>query len=466
MTDLPDHIDPVCLGDQVFEDALEPVHLIRRSEAVLRAGTLMLGAGTSSLRVRELMRKAAAALGLDGIHTSVTYTHITATVSRRGIFRTQVAEAGRSGIDAHRIQELQRMGNTLGERITATELSSRLDEIEAARPLYPLWLVGLFVGLACTSVTVLGHGGWREVVAVFPASALGFWLSRTLAHHQVNHLASVLATATVSSGLFTAFTAALDAALGDQSPRVAAGFICASIFLVPGFPLVTGGLDLTRLDLAAGIQRICYAVMVLVAITIGVWLVATISGIMPGSVPPLEVPDWVRWSLRLAASLAAVFGWALAFNSPLPAAVAAAGIAVIGNAFRLLLLDRGVPAHIGAFFAGMVIGLACAVAGRWFGLEKIIMTVPTLLVLVPGASALQTMLYFDQANVVLALSYGLSTVLVIVAMIAGLGTARMLTDPEWAFTRPDPPSLLAVVKRQTRKVARRRPRLSRFGRRH
>lgn len=458
MTDLPDHIDPACLGDQVFEDALEPVHLIRRSDVVLRAGTLMLSAGTSSLRVRELMRKAAAALGLDGIHTSVSYTHIMATVSRRGIFRTQIAEAGHSGINAHRIQELQRMSNTLGERITATELDSRLSQIESTKPLYPLWLVTLFVGLACASVTVLGHGGWREVLAVFPASALGFWFSRMLARHQVNHLASVLATATVASGLFTAFTSALDAAMGDQSPRVAAGFICASIFLVPGFPLVTGGLDLTRLDLAAGIQRISYAVMVLVAITIGVWLVATVSGIMPGSVQPPEVSAWTRWLLRILASLVAVFGWALVFNSPLPVAFAAAGIAVIGNAFRLLLLDYGVPAHIGAFFAGMVIGLACAVAGKWFGLEKIIMTVPTLLVLVPGSSALQTMLYFDQADVVLALSYGISTVLVIVAMIAGLGTARMLTDPEWAFTRPDPPSLVAVVKRQTLRVARRRAR--------
>ena len=32
---------------------------------------------------------------------------------------------------------------------------------------------------------------------------------------------------------------------------------------------------------------------------------------------------------------------------------------------------------------------------------------------------------------------GGATVLVVVAMIAGLSVARMVTDPEWAFTRPE-----------------------------
>lgn len=452
MTDDPDTIDPDCFGDQSFEDALEPVHLIRRSSTVLRAGALMLGAGTSSLRVRELMRRSAASLGLDSIHTSITYTTIAATVSRRGIFRTQIAEAERRGIDAHRIQELQQLSNTLGERITATELDSELDRIETIPPLYPVWLLGILVALACSSVTLLGYGGWREVLAVVPSAALAFFLNRFLADREVNHLASVLAAATTASGLFVGFTWMIDSIMGDSSPRMVAGFICASIFLIPGFPLVTAGLDLTRIDLAAGIQRLVYAGMVMLAITIGVWLVATVSGISPGSVPSMDRPDWVVWVIRVIASFFAVFGWAMAFNSPLAAATASAGIAVIGNSLRLLMVDAGIAPHIAAFFACVLIGIGCAVIGKLFGLEKVIMTVPTLLVLVPGSSALQTLLHFDQADVLLALSYGVSTVLVLVGVISGLGTARMLTDPEWAFTRTDPPSIAEVVKAHARRV--------------
>ena len=51
------------------------------------------------------------------------------------------------------------------------------------------------------------------------------------------------------------------------------------------------------------------------------------------------------------------------------------------------------------------------------------------------APALRTLIYFDQADITAAIASGVSTVLVIVAMVAGLSAARMLTDPEWTFTR-------------------------------
>lgn len=448
----PSDIDPDCLGDQAFEDSLEPHHLIRRSDAVLRAGVLMLGAGTSSLRVRELMRRTARALGLDDLQTSISYTTIAATVSRRGIFRTQVAETANPGVNADRIAMLQRLSLSMPERTTATELNAALDRIENTPPLYPRWLLGLLVALACASVTLLANGGWRETIAVLPASALAFWLHRALASHQVNHLASVLVAAATASGLFVAGTAIINAATGSSSDRMAAGFICASIFLIPGFPLVTGGLDLTRIDLEAGIPRVAYAAMVLVAMTIGVWLVASLSGIAPGVVPHLDLPAPGMWTIRVLASFAAVFGWAMMFNSPWRVALASGSIAAIGNVPRLALLDAGVANHVATFIGCVLIGLACAAVGRLVGLEKIIMTVPTLLVSIPGSSALQAMLYVDKADVTLAMSYAVSTVLVVVAMVAGLGAARMLTDPEWAFTRPDAPSLVNVVAQQAKRV--------------
>ena len=84
--------DPECYGDQEFEDSLEPRHLIRRTDAVARAGGMMLGAGTSSLRVRQLMRRSAKALGLGHIASSITFTSLAMTVERRGVFRTKVVE--------------------------------------------------------------------------------------------------------------------------------------------------------------------------------------------------------------------------------------------------------------------------------------------------------------------------------------------------------------------------------------
>ena len=423
------------------EAAAEPLELIRQSELVARAGIDMLGAGTSGLRVRELMRAAASALGLDSFAAQVTFTDIVATVGKGGIYRTQVVEIGGPRVDAHRIALLQELSRDLSQPITADALEARLDAIEQAPRQYPGWLVALLVALACASVTVLSGGWGREVLVVLPAGALGYAARALLARWQGNHLASVLIAATLSCATYVTLAGLITLVVGEPAPRLAAGFICVAIFLIPGFPLVTGGLDVGRVDMGVGIPRIGYALTVLLAIAVGVWIVAVVSGISPDPVPPPDGAPGVLWAAWVAASFFAVFGWAVMFNSPWPVALASGAIGVIGNVPRLLLLESGVAVHIATFAACFLMGLACAAAGRVFDMEKIIMTVPTVLVAIPGSSALRTLLYFDRTDVVLAMENGVSTVIVVVAMVAGLAGARMLTDPEWAFARPDPPEL-------------------------
>lgn len=424
------------------EDALEPRHLIRRSDVVARAGIMMLGSGTSGLRVREVMESVASTVGLRQINAMVTYTDITLTVRRRSTFRTQVEEIAAPGVNAHRIAMLKDFAARLPERATVSEVDRRLDDIEHTPPLYPLWLLVPLVALACASVTVLSNGGLREVAAVLPASALAFWLHRVLTRWQLNHLAVVLTSATVATGLYLGFTRLLDMALVGESGRMAAGLVCAAIFLIPGFPLVTAGLDLARIDLLAGIPRMVYAALVLLSITIGLWIVATLSGASPDPVPGHSgSPDVVIWIGLLTASFFAVFGWAMMFNTPVWTSVASGAIAMVGNVPRLVMIDAGVPLHVATFAGCFVIGLLCAVVARLANMEKIIMTVPTLLVSIPGSAALRTLLYFDHADVLSAVDSAVATVLAVIAMVAGLAGARMLTDPEWAFTRRRPPAV-------------------------
>lgn len=406
------------------------------STLVLRAGVLMLGAGTSGLRVREVMRAVSSAVGIDRLSAQVTSTDIVLTVGRAKDSCTQVGEITAPGVNAHRIALVKDLAETLPVPSEPAEIERRLRLIERRKPLHPQWLLVLLVALACASVTLLSGGGWVETLAVLPASALGFFVLRRLQSWQLNHLAAVWTAAVVSCGSYVGLSQLVTYGSGP-SPRASVGFICAAIFLIPGFPLVTGGLDLGRLDLQVGVPRLAYAAMVLLAIALGVWLVAVLAGVSPDPVPALGGPLWLAWLVRVLASFFAVFGWAMMFNSPLAAAVASGVVAVLGNAVRLMLLDQGASNHTATFVGCLLMGLLCAVAARLWHLEKIIMTVPTLLVSIPGSSALRTMLYFDASDVVRAVENLVATVLVVVAMIAGLSVARMVTDPEWAFTRPE-----------------------------
>jgi hypothetical protein len=74
---------------------LEPVQFIARTDAVMRLGALMLGAGASSARVRDSMERAAHAVGIDTLHTRVGMTDIVVTTSRGQMFRTRVTEIHR-----------------------------------------------------------------------------------------------------------------------------------------------------------------------------------------------------------------------------------------------------------------------------------------------------------------------------------------------------------------------------------
>ena len=420
--------------DVTDEERLEPTDLVRRSRVVLRAGILMLGAGTSGLRVREVMAAVARSVGLQQLDAQVTFTQIVLTVGRRGLFRTHVGET-RPGVNADRIARLHRLSHELRPQETVAEIEHRLDRIENRPRCYPAWLLVVLVAVACASVAVLANGGYREVLAVLPASAIAYRLHRRLTRLQFNQLAVVLTSAALASALYVGFAQLITMVAGSPSPRFAAGFVCASIFLIPGFPMVTAGLDLTRLDLDTGVPRMAYAAMIVLAIGIGVWLVASVTGVSPDPVGPLDGPPAVVWFALVVASFLAVFGWATMFNVPPTTAVASGLVAIAGNVPHQLLLDQGVKPHIATFVACVIMGLACAPVARWFSMTKIIMTVPTLLVVIPGSSALRTLIYFDRTDIDAAIESGVSTVLVVVAMIAGLSGARLLTDPEWTFTR-------------------------------
>lgn len=410
----------------------EPTDLIRRTEIVMRAGLLMLGAGTSSLRVTEVVRAVGRALELDSVSARVSFTDIGLTTSKDGIFRTQVAAIPVPAVNAHRIAMLHRLARELPVPSTPDQVSVALDTIAAHPQLYPRWLRTIFVAIACASVTVLSNGGPREVLAVLPASALGYLTLTRLSRHKVNIIASILTAAFVSAAGYVAIALTTSQVLGP-APRLAAGFMCSAIFLIPGFPLVTSGLEIVRIDLHAGIPRLVYAATVLLAITVGVWLLTRISGVQPAVVPPFGSISALVWAARVAASFGAVLGWALMFNAPPRTALTSAVIAVVANVPRLIALDHGIANHVATFWSCTLIGLLCGFVARSGRLEKIIMTVPTVLVSIPGSSALRSVIYFDRQNVLPAVENLVPTVMVVIAMIAGLSMARMLTDPEWAF---------------------------------
>jgi uncharacterized membrane protein YjjP (DUF1212 family) len=427
------------------EDALEPAHLIRRSDVVLRAGTLMLAAGTGSRRVKETMRAVSDSLDLDRLQAQVSFTEIVLTVARRGIFRTQVAEVAWPGVNADRIARLQALATDLEPHMTVDAVERRLDAVVARGHLYPAWAGPIAAALACCSFAFLNNARWLDLVAVAFAAALGQYVRARLARVQLNQLGIVLVCSVLAGATYLGVTELLLPVAGAAATNHEAGFVSAILFLVPGVPLITATLDLARLDLSAGISRLTYAGLVTLAASLGLWGVAALAGQSTQAAPPLDLATALLWALRAVATFGGVVGFAIVFNSPMRVALGAGAIATVANLLRIALVESSVSPQVAAAAATLVLGVVAWGLGRAAHLPRIILSVPAVVIMIPGAVAYRALVRFNQGDVVGALTEGVAAVLTVIGLAAGLAAARMLTDPLWAFNRPDPPDPRSIL---------------------
>lgn len=411
------------------------LELIRRSGVVLRVGRLSLSAGTGSYRVKASMGRIAHALGIERHHAHVTLTEITTTSHRGRTFRTEVTEVRTVGVNTDRLAELELLAQRVEARapVTVEDVGAEIDRITAKPPLYPVALNALWAAIACAAFAFLNNGGPVEVIGAFLGAFLGQGLRRIMLHRGFNQFGVTMLAGALSSLGYLGFVQALHA-LGVTGPVHEAGYVAAALFLVPGFPLVTGALDLAKLDFSAGVARLTWALMIFVSAAFAVWVVSIAVGLSPDPPVALTLDPALMTTLRLVASFVGVLGFALMFNSPWRMALTAASVAAVPNLLRIeavLLLDW--PPQAAAAIAAFLVGLGAAWVAPRLNIPRITVYVPAVTIMVPGVPAYRAMYYLNNGDVTQALTYGVSAALVVTALAVGLAVARMVTDREWGF---------------------------------
>lgn len=433
--------------DHAWEDALEPRHLINRCDVVLRVGATMLASGTGARRVSETMRQVAQALDLDSIRARISLTDIVLTVERRGITRTQTAQVPSPGVNADQIAALQEFARALPTHVTVAEVQDGLDGILRRPKRWPVWAAPLGAGAACAAFADLNHARPVEIGAVFIAAALGQLVRRALHRRHLNQLALAFLSAVVAAGIFVGLTWVGHRLGMSSAPAQDAGLIASVLFLVPGFPLMTAALDLARLDLDAGIARFTYAALLTFAAGFGVWSVAQFTGPHVTAAAYPDAPTVGAVLLQALASFIGVYGFAVIFNSPPMVALVSGLIASLANPVRLELATLGLATQNAAALGTLLIGLLAWLAGRYLHLPRIILSVPSVVIMIPGMDAFRALVAFNEGQILDALHSALTGTVTVLGMAVGLVAARMLTDAQWSFSTPNPPSYTAWVRR-------------------
>jgi uncharacterized membrane protein YjjB (DUF3815 family) len=127
----------------------------------------------------------------------------------------------------------------------------------------------------------------------------------------------------------------------------------------------------------------------------------------------------------------ATFGFAILFNVPRHALVYDALIGGGAVAIRYILRTQGVSAEVATFLSALFIGMA----GYWvavrFDQPRILFTVPSMIPLVPGIPAYETLFHFSAGDVLAGLNSAVRATLITGAIALGLGVARIVVEREW-----------------------------------
>lgn len=146
----------------------------------------------------------------------------------------------------------------------------------------------------------------------------------------------------------------------------------------------------------------------------------------------LSTEQWILF--RLLASFCGVFGFSIMFNSPVRLAVAAAGIGAAANTLRLELVDlANIPPAAAAFIGALTAGLLASLLKNKVGYPRISVTVPSIVIMVPGLYLYRGFYNLGIMSLSVAASWFASAILIIAALPLGLIFARILTDKAFRY---------------------------------
>lgn len=411
--------------------------LSEKASVIGRVGIMMLSYGTTAWRVRNSMAHVGKVLGVTctmdiGIVT-INFTCIEGPESV-----TQSLTIGGIGVNTERLAVMEKFILEFEEKssdLSIEALHSLLDHIEhGGRPHKTLTVV-LGAAIACACFAFLLGGGITEMVSVFFGAGCGYLVRRLLDSHKFSIYIGVALSAASACMVFGLVNILIERIMNVQAAN-GAGFICAVLFLVPGFPFITGILDLAKLDMRSGIERVMYSIFVMLVASFVAWLAGLVFGFEAESMSGFELNPWLLAVLRFIACFVSICGFSMLFNSTHRMARTAGLVGGAANLVRLELIDlTGLPVPVTAFIGTFLAGLISAVVVSKLGFPRIAITIPSVVIVVPGFYMYQAIYSFGTGASDAGLAALIKACAIIFALAMGILAARFCTDKR--FRRKD-----------------------------
>ncbi len=262
-----------------------------------------------------------------------------------------------TGVDMDRVAATMRLFDDLSSgRLAPEQAALSLGKIAQAPPASTA-LFALAAGAGAVALAVIfGVAHFAAAVLIFVSAASGAVLRRGLVKLSPNLFVQPFCAALLA-GLIGAVAARYD---DSSSLRLVA--VCPCMVLVPGPHFLNSALDLINGRIHLGAARMIYAVLIVVAICLGLLFGLAILGVsLPADAPGRTVPIWQD----VIAAGVAVAAYSVFFSTPLNMLPWPIAVGMLAHAIRWTTLTwLGFGVAVGAGVACVVVGLILTPVSR------------------------------------------------------------------------------------------------------
>ncbi|HUS31735.1 MAG TPA: threonine/serine exporter family protein [Kofleriaceae bacterium] len=388
---------------------------------VMALGRALHRYGTPAHRLEDSLVKVCAGLGI-AAEVFTSPTALIMSFGRPTDLRSRMLRVDASVLDMGKLAEVDGVADdVIAHEITPEEGERRLEQIIAGKRRYGHGLSTLVHGVTAGALAVFFHGGLYDV-----AAAAGIGLTLGL-------LAQLLQRSTDQARVFelvgSAFAAFAANVFSSVTPHITASLVtlAALVVLLPGMSLTVAMTELATRHLIAGTARLMSAVIVLLELVVGVALGdrAAQALVHVHQATPVALPEYANWIALAASSVALAvlvqaqvraFGWI----------VAGCVVAYVGSRFGAVWLgDNQLGVLIGAF----ALGLLANIYARYLDRPSQVVSVPAMLVLVPGGMGFRGMASLLNQDTLTGVETLFAMFIVAIAIVAGLLIANALVSP-------------------------------------
>ena len=331
--------------------------LEQRSDLVLALARVLYVNGQATDQIIAATARLGSALGMRA-SLAPRWGELRLEAEERSETRACQIEADPAGVDMDRVAAaMEAMQDVEAGRLDVDALPNAVAVI-SVRPPAPTWLFTLAAASAAVALAVIfGIQHWLPAVLIFVSAAAGAVLRRGLAHISANPFLQPFGAALLAGVVGGLATRA------GLSSSLRLVVVCPCMVLVPGPHFLNAALDLVAGRIHLGAARLLYAMLVTLAISVGLLLGLTfLDASLPIDPTGMTVPLWQD----VMAAGVAVACYSVFFSTPSHMLLWPIAVGMFGHALRWVALSLGASPAVGALVASLVVGVMLTpVSRRW-----------------------------------------------------------------------------------------------------